>query len=284
MYMSDIKLFIKNEKELETLTQAAKIYCQYIRMEFSREKCAIPIMKNGKKTHDERNGTTKQGKIRILWEKTYKYLGIFEEDDIKQVEMKEKIKKEYLRRIRKLPKTKLYSRNLIKGINTWVVHLVRYSGPFLKWTREEQMDQRIRKLMTIHEALHSRDDVEWLYMSRKTGRRELASIEDSVDASTQWLEDYKEKRRERPITATRNNIDNTRINRTKVTRKPKWEEKQLYGRFNRQANDISREKNWMWLRKGKLKRETEYLLIGAQNNAIRTNYIRERIDETQQIS
>ena len=29
--------------------------------------------------------------------------------------------------------------------------LVRYSGPFLKWTREglKQMDQRIRKLMTI---------------------------------------------------------------------------------------------------------------------------------------
>ena len=27
--------------------------------------------------------------------------------------------------------------NLIKGINTWAVPLVRYSGPFLKWTRDE---------------------------------------------------------------------------------------------------------------------------------------------------
>ena len=40
-----------------------------------------------------------QDKIRMLGEKeTYKYLGISEADTIKQVEMKEKIKKEYLRR------------------------------------------------------------------------------------------------------------------------------------------------------------------------------------------
>ena len=46
-------------------------------------------------------------------------MGILEANMIKQEEMKEKSKKEYLRRIRKLLKTKLYNRNLIKGINTW---------------------------------------------------------------------------------------------------------------------------------------------------------------------
>ena len=52
-------------------------------------------------------------------------------------------------------RTKLYSRNLIKGINTWVVHLFRFSGPFIKRTREEpqQMDQRIGKLMMMHKGL-----------------------------------------------------------------------------------------------------------------------------------
>ena len=49
---------------------------------------------------------------------TYKYLGILEADTIKHVEMKEKIKKEYLRKMRKLYKTKLWSSNFIKGINT----------------------------------------------------------------------------------------------------------------------------------------------------------------------
>ena len=40
----------------------------------------------------------------------------------------------------------------------------------------------------------------------------------------------------------------------------------------------------MWLRIGNLKRETESLLIAAQNNAIRTNHIKARIDKTQQNS
>ena len=41
--------------------------------------------------------------------------------------MKEKIKKEYLRRTIKLFETKLNSRNFIKGINTWAAPLIRYS-------------------------------------------------------------------------------------------------------------------------------------------------------------
>ena len=40
----------------------------------------------------------------------------------------------------------------------------------------------------------------------------------------------------------------------------------------------------MWLRKGKLKRKTESFQIVAQNNAIRANHIKARIDYTQQNS
>ena len=92
-----------------------------------------------------------------------------------------------------------------------MVLLVRYSGPFLKWTRDElsQMDQRTRKLMTMHKALHPRDDVDRLYVPRKVGGRGLASIEDSVDPSIERLEDYVEKDERGLITATRNNTDYT---------------------------------------------------------------------------
>ena len=106
--------------------------------------------------------------------------------------------------MRKLLKTKLYSRNLIKGINTWAVPLVRYSGPFLKWTREElkQMDQRTKKLMTMHKALHQRDDVDRLYVSKKEGGKRLASIEENIDTLIQCLEDYIQKCGGRLITDT----------------------------------------------------------------------------------
>ena len=51
--------------------------------------------------------------------------------------------------------------------------------------------------MTMHKALHPRDDVDRLYVLRKEGGRGLASIEDSVDTSIQRLEDYIEKTRKR---------------------------------------------------------------------------------------
>ena len=140
---------------------------------------------------------------------------------------KKKITREYLRKTIKLLVTKLHRRNLIKGTNTWAVPFVRYSRPFLKWTREElqQMDQRTRKLMTMHNVLHPREDVDSLYV--KEGGRGLASIRDIVDASIQQLENYTKKRGGRLNTATRNNTDNPSINRTEITRKQKWEEKQV---------------------------------------------------------
>ena len=145
MYMDDIKLFAKNEKELETLIHAVRIYSQDIGIEFGIGKCAMLVMKSDKRHLTDGMELPNQDKIRTLGEnETYRDLGILEADTIKQVEMKEKIQKEYLRRTRKLLETKLSCRNLIKGINTWAVPLVRYSGPFLKWTRDElkQMDQR----------------------------------------------------------------------------------------------------------------------------------------------
>ena len=45
MYMDDIKLFAKNEKELETLIHAVRIYSQDIGIKFGIEKCAMLVMK-----------------------------------------------------------------------------------------------------------------------------------------------------------------------------------------------------------------------------------------------
>ena len=103
-----------------------------------------------------------------------------------------KIRNEYLRRTRKLLETKLCSRNVMKGINSWKVSFVWYSGPFLKWTREElrQMDQRTRKLMMMYKALHPIDDIDRLHVSRKEWGWGPASIEDSVNTLIRKSDDY----------------------------------------------------------------------------------------------
>ena len=138
--------------------------------------------------------------------------------------------------------------------------------------------------MTMHKVLHPRDDVDRLYVPRKEGGRGLDSIEDSVDTSIQRLEDYIEKRERGLITVIRNNTDNTIDNRMTKTRKQKWEEKQLHGRFKWLINNISHDKTWTWLRKGNFKRKTESLPMAAQNSAIRTNHIKATIDKPQQNS
>ena len=83
-------------------------------------------------------------------------------------------------------------------------------------------------------------DIYRLYVSRKERGRIFASIKDSVDASIWRLEVYIKKGKERLIITTRNNTDNTRMNRITITRKQKWEEKQKYGYFKQEELDITK--------------------------------------------
>ena len=84
MYMDDIQLFAKNEKELEILIHIVRIYSQDIGMEFGIEKCALIVIKSGKRHLTDGIEQPNQDKIRTLAEnETYKYLGILEDDTIK---------------------------------------------------------------------------------------------------------------------------------------------------------------------------------------------------------
>ena len=74
MYLDDIKLFAKNENELETL-DTVRIYSQYIRMEFGIETCAMLIMRSGLNSNWRRNRITITRKQK--WEERRLY-GYFE--------------------------------------------------------------------------------------------------------------------------------------------------------------------------------------------------------------
>ena len=259
------KTICKNEKELGTLIHTVRLYSQYIRMKFGIEKCALLVMKSGKRHLTDGIELPNQVKIRPLAEnETYIYLGILEADTIKQVEMKNKIQKEYLGRTRKLLETKLSSRNLIKGINTWAVAIVRYSGPFPKWTRDElrQMDQRTIKLMTMHKALHPRDDVDRIYVPRKEGGRELSSIEYNVDASILRLEDYIEKHERGLITAIRNNTDNTIDNRIQQLGNKNGKENNCMDFLNNISHETT------WIKPKECEKRDKYLDLAREEKKI----------------
>ena len=79
--------------------------------------------------------------------------------------------------------------------------------------------------MTMNRALHSKDDRDILYVSRKEEGRGLTSIQDNVDASIQRLEDDVKKRGGTLITAIRLDTNNTSINRRENNKKKKQKTK-----------------------------------------------------------
>ena len=65
--------------------------------------------------------------------------------------MKLKVSKEYLRRLKKVLKSKLNGGNLVQGVNTWAVPRLRYSAAFISWRKCELQatDKKTRTLFTI---------------------------------------------------------------------------------------------------------------------------------------
>ena len=63
-----------------------------------------------------------------------------------------------------------------------------------------------------------------------------------------------------------------------------WEVKVLYGQYLRQTKEVRSDQCWPWLQNGDLKRETESLIVTAQNLSIRTNLVKAKIDKSQRDS
>ena len=102
-------------------------------------------------------------------------------------------------------KLKLNGENLVRGVNTWTVSLLRYSAAFVSWSRSvlEAIDRKTRKLFTIYGALHPKFDVDRLYIPTKKGGRGLISLEDCVKLAMRGLELYVHGSEERFIQAAR---------------------------------------------------------------------------------
>ena len=164
--------------------QTVRVFSEDIGMEFGIEKCAMLVMEKGKIVKSVGRELPGGKVIKSLQEgESYKYLGILEADKFLEEKVKLIVSKEYIRRIRKVFKSKLNGGNLVCGVNTWAVSLLRYSAAFVSWRNSELQarDRKTRKLFTIYGALHPKSDVDRLYILRKKGGRGLISIEDCVE-------------------------------------------------------------------------------------------------------
>ena len=289
LFMDDLKLYGASKDQLDSLVQVVRVVSQDIRMSFGFDKCAVLEMKRGRKVGTGKIYLPDGNDISEVIEDGYKYLGILQLDKTLSVEMKDRIITEYTRRVKKLCKSKLSGGNLIKGINAWAVSVIRYSAGILDWTVEDLavMDRRTRKILAINGDMHTRSHVARLYLSRKEGGRGLISIEECVKKETKSLHDYANESEEWMILAAmkekvlyEEETAKDYHQRIQEEKTENWKGKPLHGEFMRQVDEVMGEDSWRWLRNGFLKKETEGLILAAQEQALRTNAIKHKIDKT----
>ena len=133
--------------------------------------------------------------------------------------------KKYIRRLRTVLKSKLNGGNLVCGVHTWAVSLLRYSAAFASWWKSElqAIHRKTRKLFTIYGPLHPKSDGDRLQIPRKGGRG-LTSIEDCAELAIRGLEVYVYGSEEKLIQAARGDkIDG--LEATSVLKRSKKEER-----------------------------------------------------------
>ena len=193
LFMDDLKLYSQSEKGLDSLVQTVRAFSEDIGMEFGTEKCAMLVMEKGKIAKSVGKELPDGKLIKSLQEgESCRYLGILQPDKFLEEKMKLYVSKEYNIRLRKVLKSKLNGGNLVCGVNTWAVSLLRYSAAFVGWRKSElqTIDRKTRKLLTIYGALHPQSDVDRLYIPRKEGGTGVISFEDCVELGIKTLEVY----------------------------------------------------------------------------------------------
>ena len=64
--MDNVKVYAKNEKQLETVINSVRIYSQDIRIKFGTSKCGVLVKRKGKHHHSEGIQLTMRGTS--IWE------------------------------------------------------------------------------------------------------------------------------------------------------------------------------------------------------------------------
>jgi len=126
-YMDDLKLLGRNENELKNEMKIVQTINKDINMNFGLEKCARICLKRGSVQSKMHVESTFENDIKELDpRKAYKYLGTEGSFDIQHKNEKEKLKNEYLRRLRLVLGTELSAKNKIQAIGSLAVPVLIY--------------------------------------------------------------------------------------------------------------------------------------------------------------
>ena len=203
-----------------------------------------------------------------------------------------KVTAEYKRRLRLILKSKLNGKNKIQAINTWAVTLLRYGAGIINWKADklEIMDRTTRKALVMYGTLHPKSDIDRLFLKRKHGGRDLISIEMYVRSEENNLSLYVRESNEMLlkdvkkiiIVKTENLMEEEDFKKNSQNEfKNKCHEKRMYEQFVvEMPEEIDKDLSWKWLVQSDLKVQTEATICAAQEQALKTNCTKNKINKT----
>ena len=293
LFMDDLKLYGKSQDEIDALLGLVQEYSNDIGMVFGMDKCAVLGIKKGKRVECSGVELPSGDMMNEVDEEGYKYLGVLQDAIAKNKEMKEKVGKEYLRRVKLLSKSKLYAGNLVNGINAWAVGVIRYSAGILDWTCHElkKLDTKTRKILTMAGAFNRKGSTVRLYRKRSEGGKGLIGIEDCVrleeanlaqyvQNSEEWL--LKEVSEMALVSSVETGEELKK--RRDVERKESLLGKPLHGKFFATVEkladegDVDLDRSWQWLKGGFLTKASEGYIMAAQEQALQTRWRKSTIE------
>ena len=106
--------------------------------------------------------------------------------------MRERLRREYFRRVKMVLRTELYGRNKVLAINGLALPVLMYSFGVVHWrtTDLQQLDRRTRKFLNMHRVHHPSADVNQLYDPCNEGGQGLQQIEAMYKSCIVRLECY----------------------------------------------------------------------------------------------
>ena len=111
--MDILKLFRKNDDQIDSLVQTVFTFSQDIGIESGLKKCEVVVLKKGKLVKFDGNHLPNHEIVKEVDKNGYSYLDILELNEIREHKMKIKITAEYKRRLRLILQSKLNDKNKI---------------------------------------------------------------------------------------------------------------------------------------------------------------------------
>ena len=141
-------------------------------MQLRSDKCAYLHIERGNQKSLGKFLTLDETKLAELTEdECNKYLGQDENIGYNDVLNKERVIKEYMKRIRKIWSSELYSNNKVIAHNTFAIPVLTPTFGIVKWTKDEleQMDVKTRKILSCNGSFHVNSDTDRLYTKHDKG-------------------------------------------------------------------------------------------------------------------